>query len=435
MTVLDALNLMNFRVLSSEPRKQEQPVMRADHGDSQTLASPAKGGSPSDAMFLHGRIDSHRKTNILFVIDQLCEAGGAERVLLKTIEGLPKDRFACWLVTFKYAPEIESLHPPCPMYVFPLGRTYGLNAIFVARKVRKIIRSNKINIVHTFHETSDLWGGLVAKASGCPALVSSRRDMGILRSKKHHLAYRLVNRFVDRVIAVSERVRNYCIQVDGLNPQKVLTLHNGIDPANAGSELDPRTCRRLLSIPDTAHVVTTVGHIRKVKGVDIFIRAAARVCEEFPNAVFLVVGGITEKSHFEELLQLSDTLGLGQRIKWLGDRKDIWPILKASDVFCLPSRSEGFSNALIEAMACSLACVATDVGGNGEAITDGINGYLVRPGDPEVMAARISNLLRFPAKAVELGRAARAEVLSRFTFSTMIGKLAGLYADLASNHE
>jgi glycosyltransferase involved in cell wall biosynthesis len=372
--------------------------------------------------------------HILFLIDQLCEAGGAERVLLKTIEGLPKDQFACWLVTFKRNLEIEAFRQlPCPTYVLPLGRTYDLNAMRVAAKIRDIIHSNRIDIVHTFHETSDLWGGLVAKASGCPALVSSRRDMGILRTKKHNLGYPFINHFVDRVLAVSESVRNYCIQKDGLSPDKVLTLHNGIDLTDVDSKLSSRSCRCSLGIPATAPVITAVGHIRKVKGVDIFIRAAARVCQEFPEAIFLVVGSITERAHYEELQQLTNALGMCDHIKWAGAHKDIYSILKMSDVFCLPSRSEGFSNALIEAMACGLPCVATDVGGNGEAITDGVNGYLVQPEDPESMAARIVDLLRFPGQARKLGLAARAAVEGKFTYDVMIRTLVGIYVDLVAS--
>ena len=386
---------------------------------------------PAPPSFRH-----RRRINILFVIDQLCEAGGAELALLKTIDGLPKRQFASWLVTFKHAPEVEGLNKlPCPTYVLPIGRTYSFRAIRVARRIRNIIRSNAIDIVHTFHETSDIWGGLVAKASGCPILVSSRRDMGILRTKKHDVAYRVVNGLFDRVITVSDRVRKFCIEADGLNPKKVITLHNGIDVGTWDIKFDAAAYRHSIGLPATARIITTVGYIRKVKGIDVFIRAAADVCKQFPDAFFLVVGGITDKPHFEELVRLSKELGITERVRWLGKRNDIPSILKASDVLCLPSRSEGFSNALIEAMACGLPCVATDVGGNGEAITDGINGFVVQPEHPEAIATQVADLLRSPARAQQLGQAARTEVLSRFSLSSMIHKLSNIYTDLVFNHE
>ena len=371
------------------------------------------------------------KPNILFLVDQLCAPGGSERMLLKTIAGLSTRGFQCRLVTFKYNPEIEVFrHPPCPLSVFPLRRTYDLNAFRVALKIRKLIRSTPIEVVHCFHETSDLWGGMVARMSGCPVLVSSRRDMGIYRSRKHDLAYRLCNRWFDRVLTVSEEVRKYCIEADGLSPDRVTTVHNGIDLAWLDGQQD-ENCRRALDIAETAPVVTTVGNLRRVKGVDVLLRAAARVCSEIPRVCFVVVGKSTEDDHFENLQRLKTSLALDDNVKFLGPREDVLSLLKMSDVFCLPSRSEGFSNALIEAMASALPCVATNVGGNREAITDGANGYLLERDDPVLLADRILDLLRAPARARELGRAARKTVEERFTFDAMINKLAAIYEDLA----
>jgi glycosyltransferase involved in cell wall biosynthesis len=105
-------------------------------------------------------------------------------------------------------------------------------------------------------------------------------------------------------------------------------------------------------------------------------------------------------------------------------------VLKNVDVFCLLSRSEGFSNALLEAMACGVPGIATRVGGNPEAITDGLNGYLVHPGDAEQAAARILDLLEDPASAERMGRVARRTVESRFTIQVMVERLMALYDGL-----
>src|SRR5215510_10200758 len=117
--------------------------------------------------------------NVLFIIDQLCALGGAERVLLRIVQGLPRDRFAPRVVTFKINEELrlaESMS--CPLHVYPLKKTYDWEALEAARQIRQMVRSVNVRITHTFHETADLWGGMIAKMSGCPILVSSRRDMG-----------------------------------------------------------------------------------------------------------------------------------------------------------------------------------------------------------------------------------------------------------------
>src|SRR5262249_30250219 len=151
--------------------------------------------------------------------------------------------------------------------------------------------------------------------------------------------------------------------------------------------------RSSMRISENAPLIVTVGNIRRVKGTDVLIQSAVRVVRDFPEAMFLVVGRQSEAEYFEELNAQIENLGIRDNIRFVGESSGVFPLLKACDVFVLPSRSEGFSNALIEAMACGLPCVATRVGGNPEAIEDGKNGYLVDSGDAEATAERILALL------------------------------------------
>lgn len=377
-------------------------------------------------------LPSKRKIRVLFVIDQLIAPGGAERMLLKTIRGLPVDQFECHLLTFKHDPTIEILRrPPCPLHVLPLRKTYDANAFRVAFQIRRLIRERKIDIAHTFHETSDLFGGFIAKLGGCPILISSRRDMGFLRSTKHRIAYRLMHRLFDRVVSVSEQVRRRCIEADGLEPANVLTVYNGIDLANVDQTPADAGFRSSLGIPEGVRLVTAVSNIRRVKAIDILLRAAQRVCKDLPQTVFLIIGKVIERHYFDELQDLVTSLGLSSHVRFTNSREDVLSILKVSSAFCLPSRSEGFSNALIEAMACALPCVVTDVGGNREAIVHGVNGYLVQPEDPQAIADHILEILTFPTLGSELGCAARKTVEQSFTFEMMMARLIETYEQIA----
>jgi L-malate glycosyltransferase len=321
---------------------------------------------------------------------------------------------------------------PCPVYTFPLRRTYDWNALRVAFRLGKLIRSERVNIVHTLFETSDLFGGLVAKLSGCPVLVSSRRDMGIFRTAKHRLGYRIISPMVDRVLAVSDQVRTFCVQQDGLDPNKVVTLYNGVDLERVGDS-DNGGTRRSLGLAQASHVITTVGHVRKVKGIDLFVRAAAIVCREFPRVRFLVVGEVSEPDTFRELQELCGALGLAENVRFVGASEQVFPILNMSNVFCLLSRSEGFSNALIEAMGCGLPCVATRVGGNSEAIENNVSGFLVDGDSPEEAADRILTLMRHPAQARLMGQAARETVKERFTVQAMMKQWTKVYDSLVDS--
>jgi glycosyltransferase involved in cell wall biosynthesis len=228
--------------------------------------------------------------HILFIIDELCEIGGAERVLFKMIRSLPSEQFRCSLFTFRINQEADVTRIGCPVYVLPLTRTYNWNGLKVARQIRSFVQREKVSIVHTFFETSDLWAGPIAKLSGCPVLVSSRRDLGILRSWKHRIGYKLLRSLYDSVLTVSPQVSEFCIQQDGLDPARVQTLFTGLDMDCVTKAVSRPLMRRQLGISETAPVITTVGNIRKVKGVDVLLEAAASVCRQYPNAVFLVVG-------------------------------------------------------------------------------------------------------------------------------------------------
>jgi glycosyltransferase involved in cell wall biosynthesis len=374
------------------------------------------------------RTDSH--CHILFIIDELCELGGAERVLFKMIRLLPEELFRCSLVTFRTNGEIDIGEIGCPVYVLPLRKTYDWSAGKVAREIYRFIKREKVSIVHTFFETSDLWAGPIAKISGCPVLISSRRDLGILRSRKHRMGYKFLKGLYDCVLTVSPQVKEFCIEQDGVDPLRVRTLFSGLDMECVARAQDRAVMRRQLGIGEEVPVITSVGNIRKVKGIDVLLQAADLVCRKYPNALFLVVGRRSEEEHCRELENKVSSLGLTANFRMLGSREDVFSILCMSDIFCLPSRSEGFSNALIEAMACSRPCVATAVGGNGEVLTDGETGLLVPSEDCEKLALALMRLLSDPGLATAMGSRGEKVVRNRFTTDAMIHDLTSVYQGL-----
>jgi len=370
------------------------------------------------------------RIHVLFLIDELCRKGGAESALLNTVCWLPADRFRCSVITFRIDPSLSMLAEfPCPLHVLPLRRTYDWNALRMGLRLAKYIHREKVDIVHTFFSTADLWGGMIAKLSRRPVLISSRRDMGFLQSAKHRIGYRALRGMFDGVLTVSEQVRQASIDQDGLDPAKVITIYNAMDTRRLRGETITSDIRQRFGIGNASHVIVSVGNLRRIKGFDIFIRAAAHVCRKFPAAMFVVAGGPypAEPACLSELQQLSSALGIGGNMRFLGPLEDVIPLLKASDVFCLLSHSEGFSNALLEAMACGLPCVATRVGGNGEALEDGRTGFLVEDGDHEAAADRIMCLLGSPTQAKRVAVCAQDEIARRFVPEIMMSQLVQVY--------
>ena len=369
-----------------------------------------------------------RPPHVLFLIDHLMALGGGESNLLKVAELMPPELVRCSIATFRIKPEIRQ-GISVPVYVFPWKRFFHLDAWKAVIALRKLIRAEKVDIVQTYFETSNLWGGLVAKLSGA-LLLSSRRDMGILRKNRHALAYRVVNRLADRVLAVSEEVKKFCVDTDRINPNKVSVVYNGVDfkhIAAEGSDVNPFEDADWAG---ASHIITCVANIRKVKGIDVLIRTAHRVCQELPDAVFVIAGSLWERAYSDEIQEMIRSLNLERNVKLLGFVENPVPLLKMSDAFCMLSRSEGFSNALLEAMACGVPSVVTRVGGNPEAIADGENGFLVSIEDDSAAAEKLLALLRDPARAAAIGENGRISVQTRFSADVMIQKLIGVYRDL-----
>ena len=362
--------------------------------------------------------------HVLLVVDQFSETfGGGERIALKLAALLPVYGYRVSILTFFVHPQCAELKSaPCPIYVLPLQRTYDVSAFRAALAFRHFLKQEQIRIVQTFFESSDLWAGLVTKVMSDAKLIWSRRDMGILRGRKHDVAYKLMSGVPDAVFAVSEQVRQHCITVDGIPANRVLTIYNGLDVEGWSATRRLRGHGRF--------VVATLGNIRKVKGHDVFIRAAAAVIRKFPNVSFKIAGEVLEQDYFKQLQELVRDLNLTDHFIFMSGVTDIREYLSAVDIFVLPSRSEGFSNAIIEAMAASLPVVATNVGGNAEAIKDGVTGFIVPSEDVGALSDAITRLLSDPSMAKEMGASGRALVVEKFTIAAMMLQITAVYSSL-----
>jgi len=254
---------------------------------------------------MSSQVPASRPIHILYFVDRLGPVlGGGERVLLSIVRALPQNRFRASLATFSCELNRAVMDGlPCPVRVFPMKRTYGMRSLKMAMAFRKLLQDEQVDIVQTMFESSDLWAGLVVKITSRARLISSRRDLGILRSTKHRVAYRLLAGLPDRVLAVSDEVRRFCIEADSLPPERVFTVYNGI-AVHAPIEAEREKVRQAIRIPAGVPVITTVGNLRRVKGTDVLIRAAATVREHFADAIFLVCGDALEAGYVSELRQL-----------------------------------------------------------------------------------------------------------------------------------
>jgi glycosyltransferase involved in cell wall biosynthesis len=221
--------------------------------------------------------------------------------------------------------------PPCPIYLLALRSSYDLAAVRGAFELRRFLKRERVRIVQTFFESSDIWAGFVTKALSKAKLIWARRDMGILRTRKHHIAYRLLAWAPDTVFAVSEQVRQYSIEVDRIEPARVQTIYNGLNLGDWNAA--PRPAKA-----EGEFLIATVGNIRRVKGHDVFIRAAAKVAEQFPKARFSIAGSVLEPAFFAELQALVQELKLVEKFQFDGEVANPRQYLATADIFVLPAK-------------------------------------------------------------------------------------------------
>jgi glycosyltransferase involved in cell wall biosynthesis len=174
-----------------------------------------------------------------------------------------------------------------------------------------------------------------------------------------------------------------------------------------------------------------VANLRAEKGHDTLLAAVPRILARHPGASVTLVGDGPRR---EALETLARALGVSAAVHFLGECRDVAPVLAGHDLFVLPSRSEAFPNALIEAMATALPVVATSVGGIPEVVRSGENGLLVPPDDPPALADAIVALMDDPARAAALGRAARADVERHYTIDRMVEQFEQLYLAEIETH-
>ena len=362
--------------------------------------------------------------HVLLVVDQFPKSlGGGERTVLRLAELLPAYGFRASVLTFAIDPESSVLRTPWPfpLYLLPLEKTYDLRALRGASALRRFLREQKVRLVQTFFESSDLWAGLITRLFSSAKLVWSRRDMGILRSTKHRLAYRVLARMPDRVFAVSESVRRQCIEQDSVNSSRVCTLYNGVDLTAFVPSLSPAK---------TEFTVVCIGNIRRVKGHDVLVRAAALTLQSFPGAQFLLVGDVLDRRYFMELQEVTRELGIEDNFHFIGAVPHPHVYLEKADAFVLPSRSEGFSNAILEAMNYSLPVIATAVGGNAEAVVEGVSGLIVAVEDVAALAQAIKRLAADRVEARRMGAAGRLLAEERFSTGAMMRQFCSAYREL-----
>ncbi|HEY7654410.1 MAG TPA: glycosyltransferase [Methylomirabilota bacterium] len=296
-------------------------------------------------------------------------------------------------------------------------------------RTMRLVRSRRIQVIHSHGKGAGLYGRLVAWWTGAAAIhtfhgIHPPRHPGLYLAME-----RLLARLSHAVIHVSASQAAEARALGLAPPGRSRVVVNGIDVerVRAAAARAPLS-RDQLGLRGDALVVGTVARFDPVKGLDVLLRAFALLLERVPEAQLLVVGDGPER---ESLRALARGLDPGGRIVFVGAIPDAARVLPLVDLYATASRREGLPLAVLEAMACEVPVLATRAPGHVDAVDDGVTGQLVPVDDVSGLAAAAAGLLRDPARRSAMGRAGRARVERDFTRARMIVAIADLYREAA----
>jgi glycosyltransferase involved in cell wall biosynthesis len=289
------------------------------------------------------------------------------------------------------------------------------------------VREEGFHVIQSQHENSDIINALLPRGPLHAVRISCRRDTGFLKSPKLRLASSLLNHRYDRIVAPTTAILDAVASSEHASRSRMLCIPNGVD-AIRFRPADPTARQRIrdsLGFARDALLVGCVADLFAVKRHLDLIDAFAQVHGEIPHARLLLVGEGPVRTAIETRVRQR---GLSDVVILLGSRDDVAELLPALDLFTLASDTEGMSNAILEAQACGLPVVATEVGGNPDLVDDTC-GELVAPRNPDALAAALLVLLRNPERRERMGISSRNRVERRHSLDAMATAYASLYLE------
>jgi glycosyltransferase involved in cell wall biosynthesis len=379
-----------------------------------------------------------RKIRILFLIDYWGPPAGTERHLAYLLKNLDRDTFDCRVVVFNYLPNVladEAVASGIEVQSISVDRYYTPRAFRQAKVLRQYIRAHDIDIVQSFHFKSDVYGAVVARLSGVRHFVASKRDAADYKNWLHFTLHRLVRPITQHYIAVSKVVADVVSRKEGVPEERISIIYNGVDLDRFAvpDQTARSAARAALGLMPEHFVIGMSAAFRPEKDHALLFQAFREFHHRHPLSRLVLIGTGDLFDHYRKEIAESDLAGL---VTFTGSVNDVRPGLLALDIACLvPSMNEGFSNSIIEKMAMGLPLVVTRIGGNAEAVEDGVTGFVIPPRDLAALLNATAKLHDDPELRSRMGVAARRRAEDLFSLSQMIRRHESLYRSLLPKHD
>lgn len=380
------------------------------------------------------RVKRIRTTHLITGLGQ----GGAEMMLARLLSRLSRDRFDCEVICLgesgPMADQIRATGAPLTILGMRRGRPSMGGFCHLTRELRRF----RPHVLQTWLYHADLAGLVAGRLSGVPAIVWNLRaaDMDMSRYRTMSAltlqACARYSRQPSAVVVNSVAGQRHHERL-GYRPRRWVLIPNGVDTAIFRPDSDARaSLRKELGLEAETVLVGLIGRFDPMKDQAGFLQAAALVARSYGAVQFVMAGTNVDWAN-PVLVEMIQRLDLGGRVHLLGSRTDMPRVTAALDIAISSSFSEGFSNVLVEAMACGVGCIATDVGDSRLII--GSTGEILPPRDSAALGSAIEKRIAAgPRLRAELGRCARARVLEEFDLPIAVARYEELYESLVEEH-
>ena len=377
--------------------------------------------------------EGHTNFKVLFVIGTL-NLGGAESQLLMLVRGLVERKIQCEVFALENMGELRKSFDELNVQVFGGQFNNVSGKITKALQLIQAIyflykKSRQVSVVHAFLPLTNFLGAFSGYFAGTDKIITSRRALG--NHQDRWPWWKPLDKFANListfVVVNSQVVARDVIQRDGIDVRKLVCIYNGLNAESYSvGDSHRSTIREMFGFKECDIVVIIVANLIPYKGHRDLLEAFAKVYPLKPELRLMVVG--EDRGIGNSLKSYAESLNLTSRIDWLGLRRDIAYLLSAADIYICASHEEGFSNSVLEALAAGKAVIATNVGGNSEALEAGRLGFLVEPHNSDSLAGAIKKLADNPELRNELGVLASVVVKNKYSPQKMVDGYLALYA-------
>lgn len=359
---------------------------------------------------------------LLVVTDEM-EVGGSQRQITHFLKNLDRTRWQPTLIYFRKRSFLVDELLAAGVEVIELPKRGRIDAAFAWRLARAL-RGGRYDVVHCFSFTAELWVRAVLWAARDSAFVASVRGLCLDYSPTQWRFKRWILGRADAVVSNARAGAQETARRTGFPLERIEVIPNGIEPL--AQPVDRDALRGQLGATPGRSLGLFVGRLVVEKNLPLLLDALARIAPG-RRPLFLLAGGGPLEA---DLRARSTALGLGGDLRLLGERSDSRRLMAAADFLVLPSREEGLSNVLLEAMDAGCATLASDVGGNPEIVDDGRTGLLFRSDDAAQLAERMQSLSSDATLRARLAAAASEQVRTQYRIETLVRRTEAVYAKI-----